>query len=78
MRLLACVLLFCSLALPASSEDAPPTAVSVLRRMAKDIQDCPQLIDRESHWGKKPNEIERWYYGPPKNVVWDAGRAWTG
>jgi hypothetical protein len=77
LRLMACVLLCCSLALPAGLEDVPPTAVGVLRRMAKDIQDCTQFIDRESRWGKRQNEIERWYYGPPKNVVWDAGPSTT-
>ena len=77
MKLMAGVLMCCCLALPASSEDVPPTAVSVLRRMAKEIQGCSQFIDRESRWGKKPSEIERWYYGPPKNVVWDAGPSKT-
>lgn len=72
VKLMASVLVWCCLALPASPDDVPPTAVSTLRRMAKQIQECPQFVDRESRWGKKPNEIERWYYGPPKNVVWDA------
>jgi hypothetical protein len=74
---MACVLLFCSLALPAGPEAVPLAGVNVVRRMAREIQDCSQFIDRESRWGKKPNEIERWYYGPPKNVVWDAGPSKT-
>jgi hypothetical protein len=67
----------CCLALPASPEDVPPTAVSkscgAWQGKFRGVRDS--FIHRERRRGTQPNEIERWYYGPPKNVVQDAVQA---
>jgi hypothetical protein len=47
-------------------------AVTQLAAVAHAIKECPREVPvKEGHWGKKPDEIERWYVGPPENVVWD-------
>lgn len=46
-------------------------SVNQLREIAKTIKGCPRAIASESRWGKHPDEIERWYFGPPQNVTWD-------
>ena len=46
-------------------------AVSQLAAIAHAIKECPEALSSERKWGKKPTEIERWYIGPPQNVVWD-------
>jgi hypothetical protein len=77
LKAIACVLFACCLALPAGPDDVPQSAVRILRAMTKDIQGCPEALVSESKWGKKPNEIEQWLYGPPKNVIWNAGKSTT-
>src|SRR5580658_10068019 len=71
MKIFVCVLVTCSIAFPAGSEDMPQSAAPIFRLMARQIQDCPNALYRETRWGKKPNEIERAYFKPPTNVVWD-------
>lgn len=60
-----------------SADDVPPTAVRILRAMTRDIQSCPEVFVREQQWGRRANEVERWFYGPPKNVIWNAGKSET-
>jgi hypothetical protein len=69
---------------PDASDVAPPTgggwgssqaAVDALRDLARKIKECPETIELESRWGKGSQEIERFYLGPPKNVVWDEARS---
>jgi hypothetical protein len=66
---------FCMI--PAGADDIPPNAVRILRRMTKEIQGCPESLVRQKQWGRKANEVERWYYDPPKNVNWNAGKSET-
>jgi len=51
-------------------EDSKP-AVETLRAITKRIEECPKALEFEKRWGKKQDEIERYYEGPPSNVVWD-------
>jgi hypothetical protein len=46
-------------------------AVDVLRAMARTISECPDAVDSEDRWGKQPLEIDQWYWGLPRNVIWD-------
>src|SRR5713101_2691901 len=46
-------------------------AVTQLGAVAHAVKECPHQLESERQWGKKPIEIERWYIGPPQNVVWD-------
>jgi len=46
-------------------------AVNALSAIARTIKECPRALSSEKKWGKAPAEIERWYVGPPQNVVWD-------
>lgn len=52
------------------SEESKP-ALETLRMIAKQIEECPKALDFERRWGKKEDEIERYYEEPPANVVWD-------
>jgi hypothetical protein len=52
------------------SDDSKP-AMETLHRIALSIGQCPKVLESESQWGNKPNEIERDYSGPPENVTWD-------
>ena len=56
---------------PQSIERGSQPAVDAMREIARTIRECPEAIDIENRWGKGPLEIDRWYMGPPKNVVWD-------
>jgi hypothetical protein len=51
-------------------EDSKP-AVERLRMIAKQIEECPKALDFERRWGKKEDEIERYYEEAPANVLWD-------
>src|ERR1039458_2493208 len=46
-------------------------AVDALRAIARTISQCPEALDFEHRWGKGPLEIDQWYYGSPRNVIWD-------
>jgi hypothetical protein len=46
-------------------------AVDQLAAVAHAIKECPREVTSERQSGKKPTQIERWYMGPPFNVVWD-------
>lgn len=52
------------------SEDSKP-AVETLRMIARRIGECPKATILEHRWGKKADEIERYYEEPPDNVIWD-------
>ncbi len=52
------------------SEDSKP-AVETLRTIAQRIGKCPNVLDFENQWGRKKDEIEQYYQGPPENIVWD-------
>jgi hypothetical protein len=52
------------------SEDSEP-AVETLRTIAQRIGECPKVLDFESQWGRKKDEIEQFYQEPPVNLVWD-------
>jgi hypothetical protein len=52
------------------SEDSKP-AVETLRMVAQRIGECPKAMFHESQWGRKNDEIERLYYEPPGNLIWD-------
>jgi hypothetical protein len=54
-----------------SIEATSQPAVAALRAIARTIRECPETVQLESRWGKGPLEIDRFYFGPPKNVVWD-------
>jgi hypothetical protein len=70
---------FCSAQQPSvESAESPPQiqpssqpAVDTLRVIARLIRECSAALDRETKWGKGRLEVERWFFGPPKNVVWD-------
>ena len=46
-------------------------AVSALRALAQNIKECRRTLSSEKKWGNRSGEIERWYVGPPQNVLWD-------
>src|SRR5271157_212165 len=52
------------------SEDSK-AAVERLRTIAQRIGECPKVLDFENQWGRKKDEIEQYYQGPPENIVWD-------
>ena len=52
------------------SEDSKP-AVETLRMIAKRIEECQKILFYEGNWGRKADEIGRYYYQTPANVVWD-------
>lgn len=73
-------LLICGVALLAESlqgqqliqiDPQSQPAVEQIAAVTRAIKQCPRQMSSEKQWGKKPNEIERWYIGPPQNVVWD-------
>jgi hypothetical protein len=49
--------------------------VDALRTVARVIKECPEVVDLETKWGKRPGEIDRLYFGAPKNVIWDVLRS---
>src|SRR5665213_199832 len=46
-------------------------AVDSLRAIARIIGLCPEVVEKETRWGKGPLEIDRQYIGPAGNVIWD-------
>ncbi len=52
------------------SEDSKP-AVATLRTIAQRIGECPKVLDFENQWGRKKDEIARFYQESPVSLVWD-------
>lgn len=52
------------------SEDSKP-AVETLRMIAQRIGECPKTPDGETQWGRKKDDIVRFYQEPPESVLWD-------
>ena len=56
---------------PPNIDPGSQPAVNQLAAIARTIKECPRALSSEKKWGKRAEEIERWYVGPPQNVVWD-------
>jgi hypothetical protein len=56
---------------PVTIADSSKPAVETLRMIAQRIGECPRVLAKEVRWGKKADEIERYYYDAPLNVVWN-------
>jgi hypothetical protein len=54
-----------------------PSAVKALRAIVRTIQACPEVLEGESNWGKKPLETARLYTSAPSNIVWDVVQSVT-
>jgi len=49
---------------------AEQPASTALTAFTVELGKCEDTFIAERHWGKKPMEIERVYFGRPKDVVW--------
>jgi TPR repeat protein len=56
---------------PAKVDESSKPAEGTLRAIAQRITACPKALDFENRWGKKPDEIQRLYFQPPVNVIWN-------
>lgn len=58
-------------------EPSSQPAVDILGPLTKTIRECPEVLEFETTWGKRPTDLMRVYMGAPTNVTWGVDESKT-